>query len=108
MLQAIRQGIPVPSRIADAPTLLPWLRPVYEAFLELHTCRTDNGPIPWTALNSYARAYGHAKSESDLYRFTRLIRGMDGAYLSVVNDKQKKLHEAQARDAKRAKSKGKK
>jgi hypothetical protein len=106
VLQAIRQGLKVPSRIADAPELFPWLRPVYNAFLELHTCRNDNGPIPWTALYSYAQAYGYAKSDSELHRFTMLMRGMDKAFIAASGDKQKKLHEAQARDAKKSKVKG--
>jgi hypothetical protein len=93
VLQSIRQGLPVPSRIADAPELLPWLRPVYNAFTELSTCRHDSGPIPWTAIQSYAEAYGYDNDEFELLRFTRLIRSMDRAYLEKAHEKQKRLSE---------------
>lgn len=76
----------MPRRIAEAPDLLPWLRFEFEAFFELVTCANDGGAIPWTAMHSYAQAYG-LRSEDDIYRFTKLIRAMDRAYIEHRNKK---------------------
>jgi hypothetical protein len=84
-LQAIRNGVPVPKRIAEFPELLPWLRFEFDAFFELVTC-SNGGFIPWTAIQSYAQAYG-IKTEEDLSRFTRLIRAMDKVYLEYTKKK---------------------
>jgi hypothetical protein len=86
VIQAIRQGLPVPRRIAEAPDLLPWLRFEFEAFFELITCSNDGGVIPWTAINAYAQAYGMT-SEEDIYRFTKLMRAMDKVYVAYRNKK---------------------
>lgn len=68
---------------------MPWLEPVYLAFLELGTCRGE-GYIPWTAIHQYASFYGYAETEESFTRFLSLIRAMDNAYIKYVNDKRKR------------------
>lgn len=76
----------MPERIANAPELLPWLVPVMEAFYELSTCRVqDLGPIPWNAIQEYARVTG-----MEPYRLTRLIREVDAVYIAKQREKAKK------------------
>lgn len=91
-MQAIRQKVAVPERIANAPDLFPWLRAEYEAFFELATCRTELNPIPWTALHQYAVANGFADTHEDLYRFTKLIRAMDVRYIEILRERHEKKH----------------
>lgn len=96
-------NVPVPDRIANAPELLPWLHGTFGAFFELATCRHENGPIPWTALYTYAQAHGISEGE-ELARFTGLIRAMDSAYIEDIN----KRHQRSKISEKPAIGKGKK
>lgn len=53
---------------------------VWQAFNELQTCRPIGmsvGPIPWVAIDAYARAKDIAETE----RFERLIRALDSEFL---------------------------
>jgi hypothetical protein len=70
----------VPSSIANAPELLPWLNEEYEAFFELNTCRMD-GVLPWTAIHQYAVAIGFYDTPDEFQRFTWLMRAMDKVYI---------------------------
>ena len=57
-----------------------------DAFFELSTCRqTELGPIPWTAIQEYARTYG-----MDAHRLTRLLRALDAVYIEKMRAKAKK------------------
>lgn len=79
---ALREGRPLPRKIANAPTLDLGLELYYNAFWELDTCRPQGfgpGPIPWTAMNAYALRYDMTDEQTDeLFHF---VRAMDRAYL---------------------------
>lgn len=60
----------------------------FGAFLDLTSCRAIGmglGPIPWTAINQYARAYDYSDEQEDDLQF--YITRMDHAYLEWVNKK---------------------
>lgn len=65
---------------------MPWLVPIFSAFFELSTCRSEGGPIPWTAIHMYAKAHKH---DDQLEWFTGLIRDMDAVYLENLSKKHK-------------------
>lgn len=76
---ARKQGKRVKA-LEDRPSVHPALEWVYDAFWHLSTCRSSGfgvGPIPWTAIDAYARR----KRIEDFERFERLIDAMDSAYL---------------------------
>lgn len=80
--QAERNRVPLPKAIQEAPVLDFWLVWYYQAFLDLHTCRNvgmDEGAIPWTAMNEYAKRYS-VDDDDEFDFFCRLIRAMDSAY----------------------------
>jgi hypothetical protein len=49
----------------------------WEAYMELHTDRRESGAIPGSAIRDYA-----GKRGTDSQLFTRIMRMMDGAYMS--------------------------
>lgn len=87
---AIEEGDEVPEAIANVPELDVYQTQLYDAFIELNTCRFFSsgmeGPIPWTSIRSYAIAEG--LGDPDDFDFFRLvIRGLDRAYLAMVRKK---------------------
>jgi hypothetical protein len=78
----MRERLPFPERIANAPRLQIGLELYYEAFWELGSCRAFGmslGPIPWTAIQDYARAFDlDEKQREDLVYYVRV---MDLEYL---------------------------
>jgi len=80
--QAVRQNLPIPDKIKNAPVLLPGLQFYFQSFLELSTCREigmSEGQIPWTAIDRYASRY--EMTEDDYERFLTLIRIVDAEYI---------------------------
>lgn len=90
---AIRRRQPLPDVIANAPELLLGLDTYYEAFVELSTCRTDLGPIPWTAVDRYAERHSF-EGESFLY-LLKMIRAMDDVFIKHMRAKLDKEREGQ-------------
>lgn len=88
--QCVRQGMPLPQRIQNAPELHLGLELYYLAFLDLTSCRTagygTEGPIPWTATRQWAEA--HDLSGEQLEDLEYHIPRMDEVYLKF---KAKKL-----------------
>lgn len=85
----MRERRPLPPAIANAPELQMGLELYYGAFLDLMTCRTMGmgpGPIPWTAINQYARAYDYSEEQEEDLQF--YVSRMDQAYLEAVAKKQ--------------------
>lgn len=83
ILQAQRNRVALPDKIANAPELYSWLEWYYSAFLDLTSCRSngfDEGSIPWTAIDAYARRYD-ITDEDEFYFFCGLIREVDSAYI---------------------------
>jgi len=89
--QCLRERLPFPKRIANAPELWMGLELFYGAFLDLTTDRPmgwDARPIPWTAIRDYADAYDiRDEQREDLFD---LVRAMDIAYLKHLEKKAKK------------------
>lgn len=81
--QARRNRQPIPKAIREKPTLLPGLGYIYDAFIELSTCRSvgfGEGAIPWTAIIEFARHEG-LDDPDDFDYFHGLIRALDETYL---------------------------
>ena len=80
---AIRRRQPIPDVIANAPQLLPGLEGYFEAFTELSTCRQSGmsmGPIPWSAVNEYAKRYNYSGEGFDY--LVRMVRALDDTFLA--------------------------
>lgn len=89
--QCLRENRPFPSKIADAPELRMGLIFIYEAFQELTSCRflgMAEGPIPWTAVNTYCDVYGVDFDHKQ--DFFYLIRALDNTYLRFQSQRQQK------------------
>ena len=96
--QCMREGLPLPNRIANAPELQLGLELYYDAFWELSTSRPSGfgvGPIPWLAVCEYARAYDFDEEQSVWLQ--QLVRVMDKTYLE---------HHASKEDSNKGKGKG--
>lgn len=88
--QCKRERRPLPPSITNAPDLRLGLEMYYGAYFDLTTCRPIGmaaGPIPWTAVNQYARAYDYNGEQEDDLQF--YISRMDAAYLDWVGKKGK-------------------
>lgn len=84
----MRNKLPIPLTIANPPEVLPGLEPYYQAFLELSTCRSVGfgvGPIPWTAIDAYARR--SQLFDEDFDYFHGLIKRLDSAYIKYSDEK---------------------
>lgn len=87
----MRRRQPIPEVIANAPALLPGLEVYYEAFCELSTCRQTGmgvGPIPWTAVDSYARRNGFEGEGFDY--LLRMVRALDDTFVAYTRAKQER------------------
>lgn len=87
----MRERIPLPKRIANAPELWLGLELFYDAFWDLNSCRdlgaVGFGPIPWSAVKDYAQTFElDSEQFQDLYYY---IRRMDDAYLKFCSPKGK-------------------
>lgn len=86
--QCMRDGLPLPDRIKDAPELQLGLELFFGAFLELSSCRfigLEEGPIPWLAIHQYCQAYRiRGEQREDMFLH---IRSMDNAYFKHKESK---------------------
>lgn len=84
--QFVRDGVPIPDKIQNAPQLNIGLELYYVAFQELNSCRALGmtiGPIPWTAVKTYCDEHGIVSDlREDVFYY---ITQMDEAYLSYVS-----------------------
>lgn len=88
--QCIRQRMPLPEKIRNAPSLELGLDLFYVAFMDLTSCRAvgfGEGPIPWTATRIMAdEELGLAgEQREDLFYY---IGRMDTVYLEHRAKKQ--------------------
>lgn len=91
--QCVREKLPLPKRIQNAPELLLGNELFYVAFLDLTSCRGEayesEGPIRWTATQKWAEV--HEMDEEQREDLHYYIPRMDKTYLDF---KAKKLKDA--------------
>lgn len=87
----LREHLPFPQAIRNAPDLWVGLGLYFGAFLDLDGDRPSGWtmrPIPWTAIIDYAQAYNIMDEQrEDLLYF---VRAMDKAYMAHVAKKEKR------------------
>jgi hypothetical protein len=106
--QCIRNRMPLPQSIANAPELYEGLELFYVAFMELTTCRAlgmAEGPIPWTAVQSYCNELGLVGEQREDMFFH--IREMDTCYLEFRAKKTQQQSLAQSKGPRTPKLKAK-
>lgn len=78
----MREGLPLPDRIQNAPELLPGLELFWLAFMELSDSRNIGmglGPIPWKVIHDYCVVYDlNGEQMEEMHHH---IRELDSAYL---------------------------
>lgn len=88
--QAVRSGLPIPSRIENAPSIWPGLELYYLGFLELNSSRQIGmglGPIPWLAIEQYCAAKQLDDDQREAMHHH--VTEMDRVYLKVQAKKSK-------------------
>lgn len=94
MEQLEAKGAPLPEWYREEPEISEEALFYITAFWELSSCRDFGysiGPIPWTAIISYAREVGLDSSMRPV--FSAVIRELDEAYLRWQRDEAKKTTE---------------
>lgn len=84
----MREGLPLPETIQNAPTLLFGLDLYFTAFLDLSDSRSVGmglGPIPWKVVHDYCEALELSESQTEAMHHH--IRVMDAAYLEAKKPK---------------------
>ncbi len=86
--QAMRQGQPMPDRIANAPELVIGSELFLTAFFDLDSERshaTAPTAIPWSSILEYAIVYDFDEEQTEDLLF--LIKKMDAAHLKRLQDR---------------------
>lgn len=95
----MRERLPLPKAIQEAPMLHMGLELYYDAFLELTTCRPIGmamGSIPWNVIKDYAVAFNlDEEQRADLFYYIRMI---DNAYLDKQRKQEKGGKRSQSQD----------
>lgn len=89
--QCLRERLPIPEAIQNAPDLQLGLELYYNAFWDLDTCRMrgfDQGSITWFDIRRYSKALKLDEIQTE--KMHLVIPMMDREYLSFVHDKRKK------------------
>ena len=96
--QCLRDGLPLPQKIQNAPSIPFGLEVFYTAFLDLSSCRGIGwgpGSIPWTAISEYARLFDFDEElTEELFYF---VQKLDEAYLRYTNKEMKAKHGSKSR-----------
>ena len=90
MEQCLREGIPFPDKIANAPDLIMGLELFYLAFMALSDSRQIGmgvGPISWKTIHDYCVAYGIEGEQKEEMHYH--IKEMDRAYMEYQSRKKK-------------------
>jgi len=88
MVQCVREGLPFPDRIQNAPTLLMGLELFFLGFMDLSSSRQIGmgmGPIPWQAINQYCTSIELNEEQTEAMHHH--IRELDTCYLKHKNKK---------------------
>ena len=78
----MREGIPLPQRIENAPSLLPGLELYYVTFMDLMASRNSGfgiGPIWWETVQKYCEVHGIEGDQAEDMHFH--IRNLDTEYM---------------------------
>lgn len=83
----------MPISISEAPTILFGCHRIWEAFLDLTTCRRytfdGEGPIPWNLVQEWMDRDSILDLD-DRAKFYRVIKKLDNFYLDFQSDEQKR------------------
>jgi hypothetical protein len=81
--RCLRERLPLPPRIENAPQLFDGLELYWWAYQDLSTCRPAGFggayPIPWTAIIDYARHYDFDEAQTEA--LVSHVRTMDEAFM---------------------------
>jgi hypothetical protein len=83
-MKQIERGLEPPAQFYERPEIFPYNQFYWEAFWDLSTERQIGmaaGPIPRSAIIAYAQEYDIVGDDFDL--FYRMLRTMDGHYLTL-------------------------
>lgn len=84
----MREHLPLPQKIQNAPELQLGLGLYFGAFFDLNSCRQNGmgvGQIPWTAVQDYCEHLGLSDEQTaDMHSH---IRDMDQAFLKYCDSK---------------------
>jgi hypothetical protein len=96
MENCIRERIPLPEWITEAPELWAGLDLFYTAFIDLAPDRRDaDSPVPWTAIQRYCEVHGLCgEQREDLFYH---VREMDRVHLEWSAKKAKAALEASSK-----------
>lgn len=86
--QALKSGLPIPSRIENAPSILPGLELYYIGFLELSSCRQIGfgvGPISWISIEQYCQLKGLDEEQTESMHY-HIVR-MDAVFMKTESKK---------------------
>lgn len=86
----MREGLPLPDRIQNAPELQFGLMLYWIAFWELCSCRPsafDIGEIPWTAVQHYADDLELDEEQTEDLHYH--VQAMDRVYIRHMRSKSK-------------------
>lgn len=90
--QSKRDNKPIPAGVMNAPQLLPGLEMYLRAFFDLSTDRqigfSGLGPVPYSSIAGYAESFG--LDDSETYDFAYLIKQLDAAFLTQMEEKKPK------------------
>lgn len=85
--QCQQQRLPIPAAIANAPEINLGEDFFLGAYLELSTCRVQDGPIPWWALVQYAEV--HDVTGILFEELMYIVRHLDSEMANYRNEKAK-------------------
>lgn len=80
MDQCLREKLPFPQAIQNAPELLQGLELFYNGFKDLANDRPSGGAIPWSVVHEYSKDLELGEEQKEAMHYH--IREMDNAYLS--------------------------
>ena len=94
MKAAAENGTPLPRVFRDGPVLEDeYQATLYVAFWALSSCRAlgmSIGPIPWSAIDAYARRHGFDEDPQSYDAFMFLIQDMDSVFMEHAAAQNKK------------------
>lgn len=89
--QVMRDKLPMPKKIAEAPQLRFGLEIYYAAFMDLTMSRSTTGfgvgSIPWHVINEYAKVYEYDEEQREDLHF--YLGRMDTAFQEHMEKKNK-------------------